>query len=380
MRLISLSRPTRREVLRAVGAYATIALLPRQAPGASEPQFPKGAIIRTVLKDLPPEALAGGATLFHEHLSLAPEFMPKWIALARSQFAQNTPQGGATPPRPATPTPPPAESPQPYFMQDLDLMTQEVSTAGKEGVACLVDGGHPDMGRDFEFLKQLSTKSGMPIVASGGFYTAPFYPPEIATMSEEQIVQKLVEQAKNEPLGAYGEIGSWDEITDVERKVFRAIGKAYVQTNLPIFTHTGIPGKSAMEQLDILEAAGVPPGRIVIGHVGNLVDPKVEVHKALCKRGAFIGFDRQGGPGDQRQVPMVLALIEAGHAANLMFASDLSGAAQLKHNGGGGYAKTVTVFAPKLREAGVKEEILHQILVDNPRRFLAFVPKQSRKS
>ena len=378
---VPLSRPTRREAIGLLSACATGAMFTSRAPGASEPQFEKGAVIRTVLKDLPPEALSGGATLFHEHLSLAPDFMPKWMALARAQFAQNAPQGSATQPRPATPaTPPATESTQPYFMQDLDLMTQEVSAAAKEGVACLVDGGHPDMGRDFEFLKQLSLKSGMPIVASGGFYSAPFYPSEIAALSEEQIIQQLVRQASAEPLGAYGEIGSWDEITDVERKVFRAVGKAHLETNLPIFTHTGIPGKSAIEQLDILESAGVPPRHIVIGHVGNLVDPKVEVHKALCKRGAFVGFDRQGGPGDQRQVPMVLALIEAGYADNLLFASDLSGAAQLKHNGGGGYAKTVTVFVPKLREAGVKEETLHHILVDNPRRFLAFVPKHPRKA
>jgi predicted metal-dependent phosphotriesterase family hydrolase len=35
------------------------------------------------------------------------------------------------------------------------------------------------------------------------------------------------------------------------------------------------------------------------------------------------------------------------------------------------------VFLPKLREAGVSEETLHGILVDNPRRFLAFVPKNN---
>jgi phosphotriesterase-related protein len=175
-------------------------------------------------------------------------------------------------------------------------------------------------------------------------------------------------------VGAFGEIGSWDEITDLERRVFRAVGKAHLETNLPIFTHTGIPGKSAMEQLDILEEAGVKPQRIAIGHVGNLVDTKVEVHKALCKRGAFIGFHRQGGTGDARQTPMVVALIEAGYADNLLFSSDLSTANQLKHNGGTGYSKTVTVFAPKLREAGVREDTLHGILVDNPRRFLAFVP------
>jgi phosphotriesterase-related protein len=347
---------TRREALAVLGASAI-----SQGKAA-------GPIIRTILKDLPPEALAGGPTLFHEHLSLAPDFMPKWISLARAQ----NPQAKAGPP--PTQAPP---SDRPYFMRDLDLMVEEIRAAAKEGVACIVDGGHPDMGRDLDFLKQLSMQSGMPIVAGCGYYSQPFYPPEIATMTEDQITRELVRQARTQPVGALGEIGSWDEITDLERKVFRAVGKAHLETNLPIFTHTGIPGKSAVEQLDILEATGVKPQRVVIGHLGNLVDPKVEVHKAICKRGAFIGFDRQGGPGDARQVPMVLALIDAGYASNLLFSSDLSTVSQIKRNGGTGYAKTVTVFVPKLREAGVSEETLHGILVDNPRRFLAFVPKNN---
>jgi hypothetical protein len=48
-------------------------------------------------------------------------------------------------------------------MEDLDLMVDEVRQAGREGVGCLVDGGHADMGRSVPFLKQLSEKSGMPI-------------------------------------------------------------------------------------------------------------------------------------------------------------------------------------------------------------------------
>lgn len=347
---------TRREALAVLGASAL----------SQAQSFPERAIIRTVLKDLPPEALAGGATLFHEHLSLAPDFMPKWIALART----NNPQAKAAPPPPQAPA-----SDRPFFMRDLDLMSGEMTAAKQEGVACIVDGGHPDMGRDLDFLKQLSKESGLPIVAGCGYYSEPFYPPEIAAWSEEQITRELIRQARTQPVGAFGEIGSWSEITDLERKVFRAVGKAHRETNLPIFTHTGVPGKSAMEQLDILEAAGVKPDHIAIGHLGNLADPKVEVQKAICKRGAFVGFDRQGGPGDARQVPMVLALIEAGYAGKLLFSSDLSSANQIKHNGGAGYAKTLTVFVPKLRDAGVKEDTLHGILVDNPRRFLAFVPK-----
>jgi phosphotriesterase-related protein len=242
------------------------------------------------------------------------------------------------------------------------------SWCASEGVACIVDGGHADMGRSVDFLRQVSMKSGMPIVAGGGFYSQPFYPPEISAMSEEQIVKALIKQADDDTLGAFGEIGSWDEITADERKVFRAIGKAHVATNLPIFTHTGIPGKSALEQLDILEDAGVKPEHVVIGHLGNLVDTNVYVQKTICRRGAFVGFDRQGN-NDAPQVPMVMALIEAGFASHLMFSADASS----------GYGKTLTVFLPKLKAAGVSEEVLHGIMVDNPRRFLAFIPKRPRR-
>jgi phosphotriesterase-related protein len=224
------------------------------------------------------------------------------------------------------------------------------------------------MGRDIEFLRQVSMKSGVPIVAGGGFYSQPFYPKEISAMSEERILKALLKQVDDDTLGVFGEIGSWDEITADERKVFRAIGKAHVATNLPIFTHTGIPGKSALEQLDILEDAGVKPERVVIGHLGNLVDANVYVHKAICRRGAFVGFDRQG-LNDAQQVPMVMALIDAGFAGHLMFSSDASS----------GYAKTLTVFLPKLKAAGISDQVLHGIMVDNPRRFLAFVPKRPRK-
>lgn len=265
-------------------------------------------------------------------------------------------------------------------MQDLEYQVEEMKLAKSEGVACIVDGGHADMGRDINFLRQLSQQSGLPIVAGGGYYSQPFYPKEIATWSEEQIYQALLKQADTEPIGCWGEIGSWDWMTKDERKVFRAVGRASVATGLPIFTHTGIPGKSALEQLDILEDVGVDPKKVVIGHVGNLVDPNVEVHRAICRRGAFIGFDRQGAQADTAQVPMVMKLIDAGYADNLMVASDLSNIAQTKKGGGPGYARALTVFIPKLKAAGANDEVLTQVMNDNPRRFLAFIPKRARRA
>jgi phosphotriesterase-related protein len=375
-------RITRRQALELLGIGAAAAAFPQSA-FSQAPAFPKGAIIRTVLKDYAPEDLAGGATLFHEHMQLATDFNAKFTAASNAVRVANGQApapargggggggaaaaggggaarggggggGGATPP--------------PDIMHNVDLMSAEVAKVKDAGVACIVDAGHPDTGRDVEFLRQVSMKSGVPIVVGGGFYTEPWYPKEIATMSEDQILNALIKQADDDVLGAFGEVGSWDEITKDERKVFRAVGRAHVATNIPIFTHTGIPGKSALEQLDILEDAGVNPNRVVIGHLGNLVDTNVYVHKTICRRGAYVGFDRQGN-NDTQQIPMVMSLIEAGFADHLMFSADAFS----------GYSKTVTVFIPKLKAAGASDEVLHGIMVNNPRRFLAFVPKRPRK-
>jgi predicted metal-dependent phosphotriesterase family hydrolase len=366
---------TRREALSMLAMGAAAAALPRGASAA--PSFPEGAVIRTILKDYPADELGGGATLFHEHMSLAPDFLLRFRQYAAEAQAINRPPNAPQPAVQGAAVPPPDLS----FMRDLDLLTEEFVIAKREGIACIVDGGHADMGRDVGLLRQLSSKSGMPIVASGGFYAQPFYPREISTMSEEQVFQALVAQAEADPIGAFGEIGSWDYITKDERKVFRAIGRAHLATNIPIFTHTGIPGKSALEQLDILEDVGVDPKHVVIGHLTNLVDPNTEVHRAICRRGAFVGFDRQGGPNDDPVVPIVMSLIDAGYADHLLFSSDFSNASQLKRNNKElGYAKTLTVFVPKVKKAGASDEVLRQIMNDNPRRFLAFVPKVKRKA
>jgi phosphotriesterase-related protein len=357
---------TRRKVLDALGIGALAAAVPKSV-FAQEPTFPQGAIIRTILKDYTPQELAGGATLFHEHMQLAPDFNAKFAAATAAARAAN-----GLPPAPARGgggNRGGGGAPPPDIMHNVDLMSEEVAKTKSAGIACIVDAGHAEMGRSVDFLRQVSMKSGVPIVVGGGFYTQPFYPKEISTMSEEQIVKALIKQVDDDVVGVFGEIGSWDDISADERKVFRAVGKAHLATNLSIFTHTGIPGKSALEQLDILEDAGVKPERILIGHLGNLVDPNVSVQKAICRRGAFIGFDRQGGNGDAQQVPMVMALIEAGFADHLMFSADASS----------GYSKTVTVFVPKVKAAGATDEVLHKIMVDNPRRFLAFVPKRPRK-
>src|SRR4051812_5585610 len=305
-------RITRRQALEILGTGAAAAALsPKVFAQPAAPLFPKGAIIRTILKDYAPEELAGGATLFHEHFQLATDFNQKFAAATAAARAANglppAPARGGGPGRGAG-TPPP-----PDIMHDVDLMTAEVKKAVAEGnIACIVEAGHPEMGRDVNFVRQVAMKSGVPIVIGGGFYSQPWYSKEISAMSEDQILKALIKQVDDDVVGAFGEIGSWDEISKDERKVFRAVGRAHVATNIPIFTHTGIPGKSALEQLDLFEDEGVDPRHVCIGHLGNLVDQNVYVHKAVCRRGGFVGFDRQGGNNDAQQVPLVLGCSRPG--------------------------------------------------------------------
>src|SRR5215471_552445 len=86
---------TRRQALETLGIAAGAVLLPSDTFGQT-PAFPKGAIIRTLLKDYAPEDLAGGATLFHEHMQLATDFNAKFAAATAAARAAN-----GLPPAPA---------------------------------------------------------------------------------------------------------------------------------------------------------------------------------------------------------------------------------------------------------------------------------------
>src|SRR5262249_50687038 len=153
---------TRREALGMLGIGVAAAALPDIATAA--PTLPRGAVIRTILKDYTPEELGGGATLFHEHMSFAPDFMPRWTKFsAETRAANGLPVPAAPAGRGAAPPPPPSTNTAGvFFMQDLDLMSEEMTIARQEGISCIVDGGHADMGRDLAFLRELSRKSGMP--------------------------------------------------------------------------------------------------------------------------------------------------------------------------------------------------------------------------
>jgi len=127
-------------------------------------------------------------------------------------------------------------------------------------------------------------------------------------------------------------------------------------------------------RLVAISPRAVSPDRVAIGHSCCLDDPAADVIRQIAKRGAWVGFDRVTGGlvPDDKKVAMILAFLDAGHADRLLLSADYNFTARSAARPG--YAVTLTMFAPKLRQAGVSEEILRRITIDNPRRFLAFVP------
>jgi phosphotriesterase-related protein len=341
----------RREALRILGTAAGGALLTGTGAVSLAALEPHQAarIIRTLQGDVAPTALPEGAVLFHEHLSI---------------------QLGANP----------------SFHADVELMTAEVRAAAMDGVALIVDGGHADMRRDMDALRRIATATGVPIVASGGYYMQRTYPADIAAKSTSEIADDLVAEARRDRHGAFGEIGQQGGVlTDEERKVHEAVAIAHVRSGLPVFTHNpynvrlpDVPREAALIQLDIYEAAGASLDNVCIGHVCCLDDPDAEIASEIARRGAYVGFDRvtlNGTMPDENRVVMAMALIEAGHADKLLLSSDFYSQPALKANGGPGLAQTATVFGAMLMDAGLDEATLRTILEDNPKRFLAFEPR-----
>jgi phosphotriesterase-related protein len=199
-------------------------------------------------------------------------------------------------------------------------------------------------------------------------------------------VDELVSDATKHRWGAFGEIGTSLQMQPDERKVLRAIGQAQVKTGIPIFTHVPHEGcpTCALEQLDVFESQGVKPPSVCIGHLATIQigqDPKMETHQRIAKRGAFVDFGPVGHEMARSRIPEAekakrfKMLVDAGIEDQILLSSDMGNPTHYKANWGNGFSSVLMQFVPKLRLAGVKETTIRKVLVDNPRRFLAFVPK-----
>jgi phosphotriesterase-related protein len=129
------------------------------------------------------------------------------------------------------------------------------------------------------------------------------------------------------------------------------------------------------EQLVLLKSLGVDPSRLIIGHLDLAND--LDLIFRVLDAGAYVEFDTVGKIKylpDETRIAFIRACCEKGYAKQLLLSMDITRRSHLKANGGIGYAYLPDTFLPRLlprlREGGVAEEAVQDMLENNPGRIL----------
>ena len=165
-------------------------------------------------------------------------------------------------------------------------------------------------------------------------------------------------------------------LTPGVEKVLRAIARAHRRTGAPISTHTHVGTKRGLDQQRIFAEEGVDLSRVVIGHSGDSED--LDYLEALMKRGSYIGMDRFGIDiylTTEKRVAVIARLCEQGYAGQMVLSHDAScyfdwfPQETVRASVPNWHFRHISQdVLPALRRAGVSEEQVRQMTVDNPRR------------
>ncbi len=259
------------------------------------------------------------------------------------------------------------------------------SAEGKTLVDCTGIG----LGRDIEFDVTLSRATGVNIVACTGFWAenkiVNYFALKDLDYHTELYIRELTQGmgTTNIQAGAIKVGNGRKGISPLEEMTYRAAARASKKTGALIITH-GI--NSAIQHFEIMLNEGADPERIVISHCDAAYNLDLERDIKIAKKGAYVGYDHIGmepewctqpyAMADERRVELCKAFIKAGYAKHLIIGCDASGYTIYENRKPGPtqhtFAHLLRKFVPKLKAAGVSEEIIHQILVETPRRALPF--------
>jgi phosphotriesterase-related protein len=156
------------------------------------------------------------------------------------------------------------------------------------------------------------------------------------------------------------------------KKLIRAVGIVHRETAVPVLCHTEM-GTACHELLDLLEAAGVPPHRVILSHVDR--NPDCNMHQQWAKRGAFLQYDTPGRIKYQSEhlvIDLMRRLFNAGLGSQLLLGGDMARRSYWKAYGGGpGFDYLLTTFTRRLIHEGFTEGEVDIIWQHNPQRWLA---------
>ena len=259
------------------------------------------------------------------------------------------------------------------------------------GYSSLIDPCPSDLGRDPELAAKVGQATGFQIVIATGLYkqSEGGYPywhfrssfgPQVDEMAE-LFIRELTEGIGSTGIraGIIKVASGPNQITDYEKTILLAAAKASVATGAPITTHTD-QGTMGDLQQKLLTELGVPANRIVIGHSCGTDDHAY--HMGIARGGSYLGFDRFGIDmlfPDAKRVASLVRLIRAGAGDRVVVSHDSVWcwkgepipADRLAAIGDEAFDPTFfsRKIIPRLREEGISEQAIDDLLVANPRRL-----------
>jgi phosphotriesterase-related protein len=246
------------------------------------------------------------------------------------------------------------------------------------GCRTLVECTPAYLGRDPGLLKRLSDASGVTLLTNTGYYGAAkdkHLPAHAFSETAERLAARWIREATDGIDGsgikpAFMKIGvDGAPLSDVDAKLVRAAAGTHRETGLPIASHTG-SGAAALEELELLDAAGVPRSAFIWVHAQSETD--ASFHTRAARSGAWVEFDGISPASVGRHVDLVTAMKSQGLLERVLVSHD-AGWYRVGEPGGGQfrpYDTLFTTFVPALKAAGCTDADMRQLLVANPRRAL----------
>ena len=261
----------------------------------------------------------------------------------------------------------------------------------ERGVDTIVDPTVLGLGRDIARVAEVNAQVDINIIPATGLYTydsLPFFlqnhGPGTLLGGDELMVKLFVRDVVEGIAGtgikaAFLKCAIEDRLTPGVERVMKAVAQTHEQTGVPITVHTSAGNQTGLVAQDVLRGEGVDLGVVVIGHSGDTAD--LDYLRRLIDNGSFIGMDRFGLdvllPGDQR-IATVAALAAEGLADRMVLAQDASCHIDWFPEGvrevvapNWHYLHLHDHVIPALRDAGVTEDQVTTMLVDNPRRYFS---------
>ena len=257
------------------------------------------------------------------------------------------------------------------------------------GVSTIVDPTVIGLGRDVERVARINAEVDLNIVVATGLYTYDAVPlslrmrgPGTLLGGEDPLVGMFVKDITEGIAGtgikaAFLKCAIEEELTPGVERVLNAVAAAHERTGAPITVHTSPGHRTGLVAQEVLRRNGVDLGQVVIGHSGDTTD--TDYLRELIDNGSYIGMDRFGLdlllPTDER-VATIAELVAAGLADRMVLAHDASCHIDWFPPGlveqslpNWHFTHIHDTVLPALREAGVTEQQLTTMLVDNPRRY-----------